>query len=77
MANADKRAQLIAEFKRYDRDCLFHFSDDRNTPLILENGGIYSAELVEAMGLEVPVWGGDQNSRNSDKANGMDKYVHM
>src|SRR5262245_42441 len=77
MVDNDKRNAIISEFNRHGRQALYHFSDDRNTPLMVERGGLYSADLLEAMGVVVPAYGGDENSRNSDRANGMDEYVHL
>jgi hypothetical protein len=63
--------------KLLGRLSLYHFTDARNIPSIKEHGGIYSLEQCEALGIEIAVPGGDENSQQSDRDNGMDAYVHL
>ena len=39
---------------------LFHFCDTRNVPLIRELGGLYSLEMLEKKGVEIPAPGGNE-----------------
>jgi hypothetical protein len=68
---AERREKLLGRLRVY------HFTDVRNVTSIKEHGGIYSLEQCEALGIEIAAAGGDENSQDSDRANGMDKYVHL
>src|SRR5262245_19068877 len=67
----DRRQKLLARLR------LYHFTDVRNLASIRKHRGIYSAEQCEAKGIKIAAPGGDENSQRSDRANGMDKYVHL
>jgi hypothetical protein len=56
---------------------LYHFTDARNVPSIREHGGVFSAEQCERLGVTITAPGGDENSQESDRKNGMDAYVHL
>jgi hypothetical protein len=68
---AERRRKLL------DRMRLYHFTDTRNVLSIRKHGGIYSLEQCEARGIEIVAPGGDDNSQQSDRSNGMDEYVHL
>ena len=68
---AERRKKLLGRLR------LYHFTDVRNVASIKEHGGIYSLDQCEALGIEIAAPGGDENSQDSDRANGMDKYVHL
>ena len=56
---------------------LFHFCDTRNVPLIRKLRGLYSLEMLEKKGIEVPAPGGNDWSREADRKKGLHKFVHL
>lgn len=56
---------------------LYHFTDRRNIPLIRERGGLYPLAELEAAEVEVPVAGGDEVSRFTDRRSNVHRYVHL
>src|SRR5438477_10882132 len=77
----ERLRQKQAEQRRRDFlakiDFLYHFTDTRNLASIREHGGTYSLEQIERRGIEIPVFGGDDTSQDSDRSSGMDGYVHL
>jgi hypothetical protein len=55
---------------------LYHFTDERNLPIIKEHGGILSSRLLREMGIEFQS-GGNQWSIDQDLRTGADAYVHL
>lgn len=55
----------------------FHFTDERNLPIIRASRAIFCLDVIRAMNIPVAAFGGDAGSQASDKRNGMDKYVHL
>ena len=56
---------------------LYHFTDQRNLPLIQHLGGLYAMTELKRRGIQVPAPGGNQWSRDADSMSGMDRYVHL
>jgi len=56
---------------------LYHFTDRRNLPQILELGGLYPLAELRRQGVVVPAPGGNQWSHDADAMKGMDEYVHL
>lgn len=76
-ARRAKEREAERQNKLLGRLTLFHFTDARNVPSIREHGGIFSAKLCKRRGIKVVAPGGDENSQESDRNNGMDAYVHL
>jgi ssDNA thymidine ADP-ribosyltransferase DarT-like protein len=53
-----------------------HFTDSANLASIRQHGLLSMREL-QRRGIEIPAAGGNQWSRDADKAAGMDAYVHL
>jgi hypothetical protein len=56
---------------------LYHFTDQRNLPMIREMGGLYSWSQLEQRKVKVPAPGGNEWSRDADAVKGMGEYVHL
>lgn len=67
--------ELVGWF-RANRLTFFHFTDERNIPLIKEHGLLSNRELVRR-GLKCLAPGGNQWSIDADVRTGMDRYVHL
>jgi ssDNA thymidine ADP-ribosyltransferase, DarT len=76
-ARRAKEQEAERQRKLLGRVRLYHFTDARNVPSIREHGGVFSAEQCEKLGINVVAPGGDENSQESDRKNGMDAYVHL
>ena len=55
----------------------YHFTDERNLPLIRELRGLHSLQVLRSMGAVPPVPGGNDWSREADARFGGDRYVHL
>jgi len=64
-------------FARHRVSALYHFTDRRNIPLIIENRGLYSFARLTEMGIGIPVAGGNDWSHKADMYKGLDQYVHL
>jgi hypothetical protein len=56
---------------------LYHFTDERNLPLIRQHGGLLSLARLEELGVNVPAPGGDVASQATDRARNLHRYVHL
>jgi hypothetical protein len=56
---------------------LYHFTDQRNLPLIRELKGLWSAPSLKGAGHAVPAPGGNEWSQTADVEFGVDDYVHL
>lgn len=56
---------------------MYHFTDERNIPFIKENGGLYSWELLDELGVIIPTPGGDSLSKRLDLRNNLQDYVRL
>jgi|GEM_PF-4196392 len=59
-----------------DIKCFYHFTDTRNLDSIKQHGLLTSAELCER-GITPVARGGDEQSHESDKEDGLDSYIHL
>lgn len=55
---------------------LYHFTDVRNLPLIIEHG-LLPFSVLRERGIEIPAPGGNDWSRSADEMKGMERYVHL
>lgn len=55
---------------------LYHFTDTRNVPLILQHGGLWSLREQAQKGISFVAPGGDADSQRNDREKGWDRYVH-
>lgn len=58
-------------------NCLYHFTDRTNLPVIRQSGGLFSREMLNLCGIDVPSSGGNQWSMEADQRCGMDRFVHL
>jgi hypothetical protein len=56
--------------------CLYHFTDERNLPLIREHGILPYTDLL-SRGIVPPKPGGNDWSRDADAVRGVDRFVHL
>jgi hypothetical protein len=56
---------------------LYHFTDNRNWQSILEHNGLYSWYHCKMNDIEIPFPGGNELSRNLDRRQGVQDYVHL
>ncbi len=56
---------------------LYHFTDQRNLPLIRRLGGLFSFAALKKAGWTVPAPGGNDWSQEADASFGMDQYIHL
>ena len=56
---------------------LYHFTDKKNLPSILKNGGLWSLASLKSKGIDIPKPGGNAWSRDEDARRGLDQYVHL
>ena len=64
-------------FIEYRVSHFYHFCDRRHLALIRELNGLYSAERLEEMGVEIPAPGGNDWSRDADRLKGLHQFVHL
>ncbi len=57
--------------------CLYHFTDSRNIPSIIEYGGLYSWQYCESNGIAIPCAGGNLLSRRLDVRYSLQDYVRL
>lgn len=62
--------------KKYNVDCLWHFTDKKNVESI-KKYGLLSWRELQGRGLAPTVPGGNQWSHDADKLSGVDNYVHL
>lgn len=56
---------------------LYHFTDKKNLESIRKNGGLYSWWKAEKLGIEIPMPGGNGESRYYDKKYLLQNYVRL
>ena len=64
-------------FHRYSVTALYHFTDQRNLPLIRKLGGLYSWAKLCEMEVDIPCPGGNKWSHEADARKGVDRYIHL
>jgi hypothetical protein len=52
--------------RRFSVPCVYHFTDERNIPLIRQNGGLLSLAELRRRGVEPPATGGNDWSHEAD-----------
>lgn len=62
---------------KYKLDGVWHFTDRSNLELIVKHEGLLSLAEIEQRGIEIPVPGGNNWSRDADKIKGVHEYVHL
>ncbi len=63
--------------RRFSVPCVYHFTDERNIPLIRQNDGLLSLAELRRRGIEPPAPGGNDWSHEADARVGVDEYVHL
>jgi hypothetical protein len=72
-----ERMMSVEDFLKFTGiSCLYHFTDERNLPLIREHGILPYSELWRR-GITPPCPGGDRISNILDAKRGYDRYVHL
>lgn len=56
---------------------LYHFTDISNIKSIKEHGGLLSWHYCEQHNIEIPLAGGDMDSRDLDRHHGLEDYVRL
>jgi hypothetical protein len=57
--------------------CFYHFTSIKNIPSIKQNGGLLSWFYCQHHGINIPVQGGDVDSKFIDTQYGLEDYVHL
>ncbi len=63
--------------RRFSVTCVYHFTDERNIPLIRQTDGLLSLAELRRRGIEPPAPGGNDWSHEADARVGVDEYVHL
>ena len=64
-------------FRQKNITSLYHFTDRDNIDSIKRNKGLYSWDYCDKSNIQIPVSGGDQNSRIYDRRYGLQDYVRL
>lgn len=56
---------------------LYHFTDEKNLPSIIKNGGLYSWWYCECNGIVIPAPGGNDLSRDLDSRDNLENHVRL
>lgn len=70
-------SNIIYYFKQNRIKYLYHFTDIKNLPSIVANGGLYSWVFCEKNGISITNPGGGSLSRKLDTRNDVADYVHL
>ena len=68
---------MIKKLRTHNIETLYHFTDNSNIPSIKKSKKLCSAKYAEENDIPIPVYGGDQLSKDLDKAKGIESYAKL
>ncbi len=68
------KKELRAKLEKYGRQCVYHFTDVANLPLIRSSDGLFSIEQLKARRIVPPRPGGNEWSHDADEAVGLHRF---